>query len=33
MGNLSEINNLIEMLITNDYVTGETINLDGGRHL
>ena len=33
MGKLSEINNLIEMLITNDYVTGETINLDGGRHL
>ena len=33
MGELSEINNLIEMLITNDYVTGETINLDGGRHL
>jgi len=33
MGELSEINNLIEMLITNDYITGETINLDGGRHL
>ncbi|MBA31130.1 MAG: KR domain protein [Chloroflexi bacterium] len=33
MGKLNEITNVIDMLINNDYITGETINIDGGRHL
>tara|TARA_B100000401_G_scaffold362186_1_gene259938 strand:- start:92 stop:817 length:726 start_codon:yes stop_codon:yes gene_type:complete len=33
MGKISEITNVIEMLINNDYITGETINIDGGRNL
>ena len=33
MGKISEITNVIEMLINNDYITGETINVDGGRNL
>ena len=30
---MSEINECIEMLLKNDFITGEKIYLDGGRHI
>ncbi len=33
MGTLNEVANAVLMLVHNDFVTGETINVDGGRHI
>lgn len=33
MGTLNEVANAVMMLIENDFITGETINVDGGRHI
>jgi NAD(P)-dependent dehydrogenase (short-subunit alcohol dehydrogenase family) len=33
MGSLNEVANAMMMLIQNDFITGETINVDGGRHI
>lgn len=33
MGSLNEVADAMMMLIKNDFITGETINVDGGRHL
>lgn len=33
MGTLNEVASAMLMLIQNDFITGETINVDGGRHL
>jgi len=33
MGTLNEVANAILMLIQNDFITGETINVDGGQHI
>ena len=30
---MSEINSCINMLLQNDFITGEKIYLDGGRHI
>tara|TARA_B100001146_G_scaffold209729_1_gene206992 strand:+ start:750 stop:1481 length:732 start_codon:yes stop_codon:yes gene_type:complete len=33
MGSLNEVADAMMMLIKNDFITGETINVDGGRHI
>jgi NAD(P)-dependent dehydrogenase (short-subunit alcohol dehydrogenase family) len=33
MGSLNEVSDAMLMLIRNDFITGETINVDGGRHI
>ncbi len=33
MGTLNEVADAMMMLIKNDFITGETINVDGGRHI
>jgi pteridine reductase len=33
MGSLNEVADAMMMLIQNDFITGETINVDGGRHI
>jgi NAD(P)-dependent dehydrogenase (short-subunit alcohol dehydrogenase family) len=33
MGTLNEVSDAMMMLIKNDFITGETINVDGGRHI
>ncbi|NCG35578.1 MAG: SDR family oxidoreductase [Dehalococcoidales bacterium] len=33
VGKISEVTSCIEMLIKNDFITGEKINIDGGRHI
>ncbi|GIT17921.1 MAG: hypothetical protein CM1200mP39_07270 [Dehalococcoidia bacterium] len=33
MGSLNEVASAMMMLIQNDFITGETINVDGGRHI
>ena len=33
MGSLNEVADAMLMLIKNDFITGETINVDGGRHI
>ena len=33
MGTLNEVANSVLMLIQNDFITGETINVDGGKHI
>jgi NAD(P)-dependent dehydrogenase (short-subunit alcohol dehydrogenase family) len=33
MGTLNEVADAMMMLIRNDFITGETINVDGGRHV
>ena len=33
MGTLNEVANAVLMLVQNDFITGETINVDGGRHI
>lgn len=33
MGTLNEVADAMLMLINNDFITGETINVDGGRHI
>ena len=33
MGTLNEVTDAMMMLIQNDFITGETINVDGGRHI
>ena len=33
MGSLNEVADAMMMLIQNDFITGETINVDGGRHV
>ena len=33
MGSLNEVSDAMLMLIKNDFITGETINVDGGRHI
>ena len=33
IGKTSEVTSCIEMLIKNDFITGEKINIDGGRHI
>ncbi|NQW20499.1 MAG: SDR family oxidoreductase [Chloroflexi bacterium] len=33
MGSLNEVTDTMLMLIKNDFITGETINVDGGRHI
>ena len=33
MGSLNEVADAMMMLIINDFITGETINVDGGRHI
>jgi pteridine reductase len=33
MGTLNEVTDAMMMLINNDFITGETINVDGGRHI
>lgn len=33
MGTLNEVTNAMMMLISNDFITGESINVDGGRHI
>jgi len=33
MGSLNEVASAMIMLIQNDFITGETINVDGGRHI
>ena len=33
MGTLNEVADAMMMLIKNDFITGETINVDGGRHV
>jgi NAD(P)-dependent dehydrogenase (short-subunit alcohol dehydrogenase family) len=33
MGTLNEVADAMMMLIQNDFITGETINVDGGRHI
>ena len=33
MGTLNEVADVMMMLIKNDFITGETINVDGGRHI
>ncbi len=33
MGSLNEVADAMMMLIKNDFITGETVNVDGGRHI
>jgi len=33
MGTLNEVTDAMMMLIQNDFITGETVNVDGGRHI
>lgn len=33
MGSLNEVANAMMMLIQNDFITGETVHVDGGRHI
>ena len=33
VGEISEVTSCIEMLLKNDFITGEKINIDGGRHI
>ncbi len=33
MGSLNEVADAMMMLVQNDFITGETINVDGGRHV
>ncbi|MCH7971498.1 MAG: SDR family oxidoreductase [Chloroflexi bacterium] len=33
MGTLNEVANAVLMLVHNDFITGETINVDGGKHI
>ena len=33
LGTLNEVTNVMMMLVTNDFITGESINVDGGRHI
>ena len=33
MGTLNEVASAVLMLVHNDFITGETINVDGGRHI
>jgi NAD(P)-dependent dehydrogenase (short-subunit alcohol dehydrogenase family) len=33
MGTLNEVADAMLMLIRNDFINGETINVDGGRHI
>jgi pteridine reductase len=33
MGTLNEVANAVLMLVHNDFITGETINIDGGKHI
>ena len=33
MGTLNEVANAVLMLVQNDFITGETINVDGGKHI
>ena len=33
MGSLNEVADAMMMLVKNDFITGETINVDGGRHV
>jgi NAD(P)-dependent dehydrogenase (short-subunit alcohol dehydrogenase family) len=33
MGSLNEVADTMMMLVQNDFITGETINVDGGRHV
>ena len=33
MGSLNEVADAMMMLLQNDFITGETINVDGGRHI
>ncbi len=33
MGTLNEVASAVLMLVQNDFITGETINVDGGRHI
>ena len=33
MGSLNEVADAMMMLLKNDFITGETINVDGGRHI
>ena len=33
MGKLNEVADAVLMLIQNDFITGETINVDGGKHI
>ena len=33
MGTLNEVADAMMMLIQNDFINGETINVDGGRHI
>ncbi len=33
MGTLNEVADAVLMLVRNDFITGETINVDGGRHV
>ena len=33
MGKLNEAADAVMMLVQNDFITGETINVDGGKHI
>ena len=33
IGKINEVTSCIEMLLRNDFITGEKINIDGGRHI
>ena len=33
IGEINEVTSCIEMLLRNDFITGEKINIDGGRHI